>query len=93
MGSKLYVAFLWHMHQPIYKELGTNSYHLPWVRLHGIKSYYDMGKIVEEVEGTKVTFNFTPSLLEQLLENIPRIVHPHGHLPARVLRVRETAAG
>ncbi|NPV92148.1 MAG: glycoside hydrolase [Firmicutes bacterium] len=68
MGPKLYVAFLWHMHQPIYKEIGANRYHLPWVRLHGIKSYYDMGKIVEEVEGTRVTFNFTPSLLEQLIE-------------------------
>lgn len=68
MGSKLYVAFLWHMHQPIYKDLTTNRYLLPWVRLHGIKSYYDMGKILGEVEGAQATFNFVPSLLEQLID-------------------------
>lgn len=64
----LKVAFLWHMHQPIYKNPQTNMYYLPWVRLHGVKSYYDMGKIVEEVEGAKVAFNFVPSLLEQLID-------------------------
>ncbi len=68
MGSKLNIAFLWHMHQPCYKDLRTNQYRLPWVRLHGIKGYYDMGKIVEEVEGARVTFNFVPSLLDQLLD-------------------------
>lgn len=68
MASKLCVAFLWHMHQPVYKDLETNAYQLPWVRLHGIKSYYDMGKIIEEVEGARATFNFVPSLLEQLIE-------------------------
>jgi alpha-amylase/alpha-mannosidase (GH57 family) len=66
MGRKLNIAFLWHMHQPCYKDLCTNQFRLPWVRLHGIKGYYDMGKIVEEVEGARVTFNFVPSLLEQL---------------------------
>ena len=66
MGKKLNIAFLWHMHQPCYKDLHTNHYHLPWVRLHGIKGYYDMAKIVEEVEKARVTFNLVPSLLEQL---------------------------
>lgn len=66
MARKLNIAFLWHMHQPCYKDLHTNRYHLPWVRLHGIKSYYDMGRIVEEVNAARVTFNFVPSLLEQL---------------------------
>lgn len=68
MGRKLNIAFLWHMHQPCYKDLHTNQYRLPWVRLHGIKGYYDMGRIVEEVEGARVTFNFVPSLLEQLTD-------------------------
>ncbi|NPV25877.1 MAG: glycoside hydrolase [Firmicutes bacterium] len=68
MGSRLYVSVLWHMHQPCYKDLRQGRYILPWVRLHGIKSYYDMGKIVAEVQGAKANFNFVPSLLVQLLD-------------------------
>ena len=38
----LYLSFLWHMHQPYYKDDFQNQYMLPWVFLHGIKDYYDM---------------------------------------------------
>ena len=40
---------------------------MPWVRLHGIKSYYDMVRILDEFPAIRVTFNLVPSFLKQLL--------------------------
>ncbi len=54
------------MHQPYYKDLSTGEFILPWVRLHGIKDYFDMVKILDEFPKVKLTFNLVPSLLEQL---------------------------
>ena len=68
MQKKLSVAFLWHMHQPLYKDPVTGKYHLPWVRLHSTYSYLDMASILEEFPRAKATFNFTPSLIRQLLD-------------------------
>lgn len=64
----LYLAFLWHMHQPYYKDLVTGEYILPWVRLHGIKDYYDMVAILEGFPSIHQTFNLVPSLVEQLMD-------------------------
>lgn len=66
--SPLYVAFLWHMHQPYYKDPFTGLYRLPWVRLHGTKDYLDMLEILADYPDIKQTFNFTPSLLEQIID-------------------------
>ena len=68
--KKLGVAFLWHMHQPCYKVPDKDYYLLPWVRLHGIKDYYGMAKLVEKFDTIKVTFNFSGVLLEQLLDYV-----------------------
>lgn len=62
----LYVAILWHYHQPIYKDSLENIYYLPWVRLHAIKDYYDMVALLDEFTKIKINFNFVPSLLVQL---------------------------
>lgn len=62
----LKLAFLWHQHQPFYKDLTTGYYHLPWVRLHGVKDYLDMVQVLREFPRIKQTFNMVPSLLEQL---------------------------
>ncbi|MEW6482514.1 MAG: glycoside hydrolase family 57 protein [bacterium] len=62
----LYLSFLWHLHQPFYKDSLTNSYTLPWVRLHSTKGYYDMASILEKFPNIKATFNLTPSLLSQI---------------------------
>lgn len=67
-GPSLYLAFLWHMHQPYYKDLVTGEYILPWVRLHGIKDYYDMVAILEGFPSIHQTFNLVPSLVEQLMD-------------------------
>ncbi|MBN2056638.1 glycoside hydrolase [bacterium] len=65
--SPLHVAFLWHMHQPSYRILGSNRLLLPWVRLHAVKDYWGMLRLVREFPGLRVTFNFVPILLDQLL--------------------------
>ncbi len=62
----LYVNILWHMHQPYYKDLKTNEYLMPWVRLHATKDYLDMPLIAAEYPNVHITFNMVPSLLEQI---------------------------
>ena len=56
------------MHQPFYRDLVTGEYRLPWVRLHALKDYYGMVKILEEFPEIRQTFNLVPSLLQQLAE-------------------------
>ena len=60
------LSIIYHMHQPFYKDLESNEFILPWVRLHAIKDYFDMVKILEDFPKIKLTFNLVPSLLEQL---------------------------
>ncbi|HEY9165396.1 MAG TPA: glycoside hydrolase [Candidatus Kryptonia bacterium] len=62
--DKLKVIFIWHHHQPYYKTDGT--YLMPWVRMHGIKDYWDMVRILDDYPTIRQTFNFAPSLLEQI---------------------------
>lgn len=68
----LYIAFLWHMHQPYYKDPMTGLYRLPWVRLHGTKDYLDMVEILKDFPLIKQNFNLVPSLLEQLVDYTER---------------------
>jgi len=65
-ASRTNIAFLWHMHQPLYKV--NRTYVLPWVRLHCVKDYYPMAKLLEHVPSAKMVFNFSGVLLEQLLD-------------------------
>ncbi|MCI0411490.1 glycoside hydrolase family 57 protein [bacterium] len=60
------LAFIWHMHQPYYKNNADHSYLLPWVRLHGLKDYYGMVRILREFPELKQNFNLVPSLMIQL---------------------------
>ena len=62
----LYLAFIWHMHQPYYKDLITQEFCLPWVRLHGVKDYLDMVEVLKDFPAIKQTFNFVPSLIDQI---------------------------
>ncbi len=67
-GPVLKLGFLWHQHQPYYKDLLTGEYFLPWVRLHGVKDYLDMVEILDQHPQIKQTFNMVPSLLEQIID-------------------------
>lgn len=54
------------MHQPMYRDPITGVYSMPWVRLHGIKGYYDMISLLEEFPDIRQTFNIVPSLITQI---------------------------
>jgi alpha-amylase/alpha-mannosidase (GH57 family) len=60
------LCFLWHMHQPLYKDLVNGTYRLPWARLHALKDYYGMVKLLEDFPTIHQTFNLVPSLLVQI---------------------------
>ncbi len=61
----LHVAFLWHMHQPSYRDPVTGEVILPWVRLHGVKDYSDMATALAAVPESRTTVNWVPGLLDQ----------------------------
>ena len=65
---KIYISFLWHMHQPFYKDLVTGEYKLPWTRMHALKDYYGMVRILEEFPKIHQTFNLVPSMMVQIEE-------------------------
>ena len=81
MSQKIHLAFLWHQHQPVYRETPASiqptslepqpysiPYSMPWVRLHATKDYYDMAAILDEFPSVKMNFNLVPSLMVQLEE-------------------------
>jgi alpha-amylase/alpha-mannosidase (GH57 family) len=65
---ELNIAFVWHMHQPLYIDPGKKNFIMPWVRLHAIKSYNDMLEVIDKKTEANITFNFVPSLLYQIEE-------------------------
>ena len=65
---RIYLCFLWHMHQPFYKDLVSGEYRLPWTRMHALKDYYGMVKILEEFPHIRQTFNLVPSMMVQVEE-------------------------
>ena len=75
MSHPLYVAFIWHQHQPLYKcrdrgSAALGKYRLPWVRLHGTKDYLDLVLLLESHPKLHQTVNLVPSLILQLEDYI-----------------------
>jgi alpha-amylase/alpha-mannosidase (GH57 family) len=67
IANPLYVALIWHNHQPFYfKDPTTGVYEKPWVRMHSIKDYLDMVTMLQQYPNAHVTFNMTPSLIQQI---------------------------
>ncbi|MGA7221887.1 MAG: glycoside hydrolase family 57 protein [Candidatus Acidiferrales bacterium] len=66
--SRVNLVLVWHMHQPQYRDPATGRYMLPWTRLHALKDYRGMVKVLGEFPGVHSTFNFVPSLGEQIEE-------------------------
>jgi len=60
----LKVAILWHFHQPYYVK--DDIFLLPWVRLHGVKSYWDLPEMFYEFPNLKQNINIVPSLAIQI---------------------------
>lgn len=65
-ADRVPVVFLWHMHQPDYRDCVSGQYYFPWTYLHAIKDYTDMAAHLEQHPGCKAVFNFVPILLEQI---------------------------
>jgi alpha-amylase/alpha-mannosidase (GH57 family) len=68
--AQLRVVVLWHQHQPFYKDLVTGRYRLPWTRLHALKDYYGMVKLLDEFPQVHQTFNLVPSLIAQIQDYV-----------------------
>jgi alpha-amylase/alpha-mannosidase (GH57 family) len=64
----MHIVMLWHMHQPQYRDPATGRYVLPWTRLHALKDYWGMVRVLEEFPDVHATFNVVPSLAAQLEE-------------------------
>ena len=67
-AAKLDIVFLWHMHQPDYRQHGPGGgeFHLPWTYLHAMKDYTDMAAHLERHPTIRCVVNFVPVLLDQL---------------------------
>src|SRR5271168_1685174 len=66
----LRVILLWHQHQPFYKDLVSGEYRLPWTRLHALKDYYGMVKLLDEFPNVHQNFNLVPSLMIQIQDYV-----------------------
>lgn len=86
--ARLPVVLLWHMHQPQYRDALTGEYVYPWTLLHAIKDYADMAAHLEDDPSARAVVNFTPVLVEQILELADQVTRHLRHgtdLPDPVL--------
>ena len=66
MEKPVDLVFLWHMHQPDYRDYASGDFVLPWTYLHAIKDYTDMAYHLEQHPKVHAVVNFVPILLDQL---------------------------
>lgn len=66
MKKPVDLVFLWHMHQPDYRDYASGDFVLPWTYLHAIKDYTDMAYHLERHPKVRAVVNFVPILLDQL---------------------------
>ncbi|MEO8343845.1 MAG: glycoside hydrolase family 57 protein [Gallionella sp.] len=66
MKKTVDLVFLWHMHQPDYRDYASGDFVLPWTYLHAIKDYTDMAYHLERHPKVRAVVNFVPILLDQL---------------------------
>lgn len=76
------VVLLWHLHQPEYRAGGAPLQ--PWSYLHGLRGYADMAAHLEAVSGARAVVNFSPVLLDQLLDCAQDARDVLAGAPARV---------
>ncbi|HZW23994.1 MAG TPA: glycoside hydrolase family 57 protein [Gallionella sp.] len=66
MKKNANLVFLWHMHQPDYRDYSSGDFVLPWTYLHAIKDYTDMAYHLERHPRMRAVVNFVPILLDQI---------------------------
>ncbi|MCK9380060.1 MAG: glycoside hydrolase family 57 protein [Sulfuritalea sp.] len=95
------LVFLWHMHQPDYRDHGaigpaivgdggtaTGEFVLPWVYLHAMKDYVDMAAHLERHPQIHCVVNFVPVLLDQIEDYVQQFAS--GHFRDPLLRMLAT---
>ncbi len=87
--KKLKIGILWHQHQPYYKY--QNEFMLPWVRLHGVKDYYDLPALLNNYPNVKQTFNLAPSLMMQIDDYINNVTFDRVQTLTRIKASELTA--
>jgi alpha-amylase/alpha-mannosidase (GH57 family) len=94
--ARLELVFLWHMHQPDYRDRETGTFVMPWTLLHALKDYTDMAGHFERHPTIRGVVNFVPILLDQIEDYVDQCATqrfrdpwlrwlslPHlGHLPS-----------
>ncbi|MCK9386829.1 MAG: glycoside hydrolase family 57 protein [Sulfuritalea sp.] len=96
------LVFLWHMHQPDYRDHGATGvgagatathdgdgeFVLPWVYLHAMKDYVDMAAHLERHPQIRCVVNFVPVLLDQIEDYARQFAS--GHFRDPLLRMLAT---
>jgi alpha-amylase/alpha-mannosidase (GH57 family) len=85
MKKSVDLVFLWHMHQPDYRDYATGDFVLPWTYLHAIKDYTDMAYHLERHPKVRAVVNFVPILLDQLEDYVDQFAT--GQLRDPLLRM------
>ncbi|HTJ97017.1 MAG TPA: glycoside hydrolase family 57 protein [Rhodocyclaceae bacterium] len=97
--QKIDLVFLWHMHQPDYRDHsrpGAPEFVLPWVYLHAIKDYTDMAAHLERHPQVRAVINFVPVLAEQIEDYASQFARGIGdgkHFRDPLLRLLATPEG
>jgi len=85
MKKSVDLVFLWHMHQPDYRDYATGDFVLPWTYLHAIKDYTDMAYHLECHPKVRAVVNFVPILLDQIEDYVDQFAT--GQLRDPLLRM------
>jgi len=85
MKKSVDLVFLWHMHQPDYRDYATGDFVLPWTYLHAIKDYTDMAYHLERHPKVRAIVNFVPILLDQIEDYVDQFAT--GQLRDPLLRM------
>jgi alpha-amylase/alpha-mannosidase (GH57 family) len=89
----VYLALIWHQHQPLYLDPQQDQLRAPWVRTHATKDYFDMAAAIGAHPGIHATVNLTSSLLVQLQNYYVERLGPFVRLDERSERGEIDAAG
>ena len=78
---RLDLVFLWHMHQPDYRDHTTGEFVMPWTCLHALKDYTDMAGHLERHPQIRAVVNFVPVLLDQIEDYVDQLTHGNHRDP------------
>ena len=92
MKKTVDLVFLWHMHQPDYRDYASGEFVLPWTYLHAIKDYTDMAYHLERHPKVRAVVNFVPILLDQLDDYTDQFASGQLRDPLLRLLIHENSA-